>query len=93
MGMKKIKRKISDLIDDAYFKGWNKGWDRALENTDENEFENGWDARSENVTERLEGLYEAYVAARKWKEAEHVKEIIDYLNFVVKPTNETPEKD
>jgi hypothetical protein len=83
MGMKKIRKKIDAIIDDIYYKGWNSGWDSALENQGEDEFERGWDARSKNVDERLEGLFEAYTAARKFREAQHVKEIIEYLNTYI----------
>ncbi len=83
MGMKKIRKKIDAIIDDIYYKGWNSGWESALENQGEDEFERGWDARSKNVDERLEGLFEAYTAARKFREAQHVKEIIEYLNTYI----------
>jgi hypothetical protein len=88
MGLKKIKKKIANLVDQGYWQGWNEGWDAALENQSEDEFEKGWDARSKNVDERLEGLFEAYTAARKFREAQHVKEIIEYLNTYINTDKE-----
>jgi hypothetical protein len=83
MGMKKIRKQIDNLITDAYWKGWSIGWDSAFKNQIEEEFDRGWAARSDNVEERLEGLFEAYTATRKFREAQHVKEIIDYLNTYI----------
>jgi hypothetical protein len=88
MGLKKIKKKVNALIGEAYYDGWNEGWDRAIENHEEDEFEKGWDARSKNVDERLEGLFEAYTATRKFREATHVKEIIEYLNTYINTDKE-----
>jgi hypothetical protein len=83
MGMKKIKRKLAELADQAYWKGWSDGWEDSTNEEDDSEFSEGWDARSKNVDERLEGLFEAYTAARKFREAQHVKEIMEYLNTYV----------
>ena len=87
MGLKKIKKKLAAIADKAYWKGWSDGWDTAVEE-DDSDFSEGWDARSKNVDERLEGLFEAYTASRKFREAQHVKEIIEYLNTYVDTNKE-----
>ena len=87
MGMKKIKRKLAELADEAYWEGWSDGWEDAT-TEDDSEFSEGWSARSKNVDERLEGLFEAYTASRKFREAQHIKEIMEYLNMYVDTAKE-----
>jgi hypothetical protein len=84
MGLKKIKKKLGKLIVEAYWEGWSDGYDKSIESQgDDSEFSEGWDSRSKNVEDRLEGLFEAYTASRKFREAQHVKEIIEYLNTYI----------
>ncbi len=86
MGMKKIIKQVEKLADQKYDEGWSDGYDAAQ--AGDTSWQEGWDAKEENMKTRLNMLFDAYMAQNKMANAKMVKEIIEYLNFVVEPYDE-----
>ncbi len=85
--MKKIIKQVEKFADQRYDQGWSDGYDAAQE-TDSTSWQEGWDDKEENMKTRLNMLFDAYMAQNKMANAKMVKEIIEYLNFVVEPFDE-----
>ena len=87
MGMKKINKQIEKYGVRKYDEGWSDGYD-AGQDVHDIAWQEGWDAKEENMKVRLNMLFDAYMSQNKMSNAKMVKEIIEYLNFVVEPYNE-----
>ena len=79
MGLKKVKKKLVKLADAAYWKGWSVGYDSGRESYEEEEYENGWEARGENIQTRLKMLEEGYMNDGKGAKAVMVREIAELI--------------
>ena len=87
MGMKKINKQIKKYGESRYDEGWSDGYD-AAQDVPETSWQEGWDAKEENMKIRLNMLFDSYMAQNKMSNAKMVKEITEYLNFVVEPYSE-----
>jgi flagellar biosynthesis/type III secretory pathway protein FliH len=90
MGKKKVVKALEKALSEEYSRGFSDGWDMAKEDGPEegSTYEDGWNARWDNVKLRLESLMDTYMTTRKFRDAQTVKEMIEYLNFFVPPFDE-----
>lgn len=79
MNIKKLHKKIDNAISDGYDKGYDVGYDSGYEAG----YSEAWTDRFENVTYRLNSLFNTYMSTNKLRDAKMVKEIAEYLDFFV----------
>jgi flagellar biosynthesis/type III secretory pathway protein FliH len=85
MNIEKITKKIEKFGEESYEEGYSIGWDSGYDAGYESAFNEGIEEHKRAMTFRLNSLFDTYMKTNKFKDAQNIKELMEYLGWEFDP--------